>query len=120
MICGQRRDAQSSATSSTFTFRNAASVRVSKIVVVALRQAGDGDRADARAATGEADRKAPAMRHVVVVLQAVLLLHRAPVALKLEADRVGAAMEAERDVALAPHPFGIVGRGPAMACEKSV
>lgn len=77
-------------------------------MVVPLREAGHGDGAQ-EASVFDADGEAAAVAGVVGEGQAagfqrgLLLLH-------FEADGVGAAMKPEDNVALAAHPFRIVGR----------
>ena len=77
-----------------------------EVVVVALGQAGDDDRADAFRACEE-DRKASAMCSVIGEREAVMRFEGLLVELKLSSDRVRAACEVVNGVALAADPVGL-------------
>ncbi len=85
-----------------------------EVVVVALGQAGDGDRAD-DACAGDVDGEAAAVGGVVGVGEVVAVGEGAVGVLEGEADGVGAAMEAGDNVGFTLHPAGIVGRVPPSA-----
>lgn len=87
-----------------------------EVVVFALGQAGDGDRAD-DACSGDVDGEAAAVGGVVGVGQRVFFGERGVVVPEVEAELVGAAVEAGDDVRFALHPAGVVGRG---AVERGV
>ena len=81
-----------------------------EVVVFALGEAGDGDSAY-DACSGDGDRDAAAVGGVVGVGEAVLLVEGGAVVLELEAERVGAAVEAGDHVGFALDPACVVGRG---------
>jgi hypothetical protein len=88
-----------------------------EVVVVALGQAGDGDRAD-DAGAGDVDGEAAAMGGVVGVGETVAFAEGAVVLLEREADGVRAAMEAGDDVDLALDPAGVVRRSSERGVEE--
>jgi hypothetical protein len=88
-----------------------------EVVVVALGQAGDGDRAD-DAGAGDVDGEAAAVGGVVGVGETVAFAEGAVVLLEREADGVRAAMEAGYDVDLALDPAGVVRRSSERGVEE--
>src|ERR1700733_11130306 len=86
-------------------------------MVAPLGKAGDGHAAnDARADNSQ--RKRAAMRSVVGNGQALALEHRFVLDLLFNSDGVGAAMKAGDHVALASHPFDVIGSGAVHRCIK--
>ena len=79
-------------------------------MIVALRQAGDGDGSDAPGAF-EDDREAAAVGGVVAEVEAGGFGECGFIFFMLEADGVGAAVVALNAVALTADPFEIVWRG---------
>ena len=82
-----------------------------EVVVVALGQAGDGDRAD-DACAGDVNWEAAAVGGVVGVREVVAVGEGAVGVLEGEADGIRAAMETGNDVGFTLHPAGVV-RGAA-------
>ncbi len=78
-----------------------------EVVVVALGQAGDGDRAD-DAGAGDVDGEAAAVGCVVGVGEVVAVAEAALILFEGQADGVGAAVEAGDDVGFAQDPAGVV------------
>ncbi len=81
-----------------------------EVVVFALGQAGDGDAAD-DACSGDVDGEAAAVGGVFGVRQRVFFGDRCVVVLEVEAQLIGAAVEAGDHVRFALDPAGVVGRG---------
>ena len=81
-----------------------------EVVIFALGEAGDGDRAD-DAGSGDVDGEAAAVDGVVVFGEAVPFGEGGVVLLEIEAQLVGAAVEAGDDVGFALDPADVVGRG---------
>ena len=88
-----------------------------EVVVVALRQAGDRDRAD-DACAGDVDGEAAAVGGVVGVGEAVAFAEDAVILFEREADGVRAAVEAGDDVDLALDPAGVVGCSSERGVEE--
>ena len=80
-----------------------------EVVVVALGQAGDGDAAD-DAGADDVDGEGAAVGGVVGVGEGVFFCEGGAALLKMQADLVGAAVEAGDDVGFALDPPGVVGR----------
>ena len=81
-----------------------------QVVIVALRQAGDGDAADdARAFHDQRERAA--VGRIIGDGKPIAFEQRGAFRFLGHADGVRAAMEARDHVALAAHPFDVIGRG---------
>ena len=88
-----------------------------EVVVVALGQAGDCDRAD-DAGARDVNREAAAVGGVVGVGEAVAFAEVAAVLFEGQADGVRAAVEAGDDVGFAQDPAGVVGRASECGVEE--
>lgn len=81
-----------------------------EVVIFALRESGDGDGADDACAC-DVEWEGSAVGGVVGLGEGVLFCDGGVVVLEVEADGVGAAMEAGDDVGFAEDPAGVVGGG---------
>src|ERR1700733_11065704 len=81
-----------------------------QIVIFALRQSGNRDRADA-ACSGEKNREASAVRSVILRIEAGFLVQSGLSALMRQANGVGTAVIALDHVAFAANPVPIVRSG---------
>src|SRR5271169_5602869 len=88
-----------------------------QIVIVALRQPRDGDRADASRAREE-DWEAPAVWSVIFQIETRFSLQCCLSALMRQADGVGAAVISLDDVAFAANPVPVVRSGAGHGIRK--
>ena len=88
-----------------------------EIVIVALREPGDGDCANASRAREE-NREAPAVWSVVFQIETCFRLQSGLSALMRQADGVGAAVIALDDVAFAANPVPVVRSGAGHGVRK--
>src|ERR1700747_194900 len=81
-------------------------------MVIALRQSGNGNRANATSSLDE-NRETSAMRGIVLELKPMGAVQTRLRPLVLQPDSVGASVIPHHDVALAAYPFPVVRRGAA-------
>src|SRR5260370_14872478 len=79
-------------------------------MVIALRQPGNGNRANAASSRDE-NRETSAMRSIILELKPVGAVQTRLRPLMLQPDSVGASVIPHHDVALAAYPFPVVRRG---------
>src|SRR3984885_14426256 len=88
-----------------------------QIVIFALRQSGNRDRADATC-PGEKNREASAVRSVILRIEAGFFVQSGVSALMRQANGVGTALIALDDVAFAANPVPIVRSGSRHGVRK--
>src|ERR1700747_3497636 len=86
-------------------------------MIIALRQPGNGNGANATSSRDE-NRETSAMRSIILELKPVGAVQTRLRPLMLQPDSVGAAMIPRHDVALAAYPFPVVRRGAAHRVGK--